>query len=173
MGEDGGDRGMRCYADGVATLKVVHLRGSERLGSNMDSNGFYANAQMTGGRTRARTKLVLALAGMFAIIRPTAASSADLVGRVANDTGEPAAGVGISVVDSSGASAGSVVSDAEGSYEIRGLKPGLYRLALKGQSVMSYVPEEGLTVNWGLSKTAPPLAMAKAGVTATDAKVSK
>ena len=174
MGEDGGDRGMRCYADGVATLKVVHLRGSGRLDSNMDSNGFYANAQMTGGRTRARTKIVsaLALAGMFAIIRPTEASSADLVGRVANDTGKPAPGVEISVVDSSGASARSVVSDAEGSYEIRGLKPGLYRLALKGQSVMSYVPAEGLTVNWGLSKTAAPLAIAKLGAT-PDAKVSK
>lgn len=161
-------------ADGVATLTVVHFRRSERLG-NMDSKGFYANAQMKGGRTRARTKVLstLAVAGMFAIIPAASASSAELVGHVANDSGEPTAGVEISVIDSSGAAAGSVVSDAEGMYEIRGLKPGLYRLALKGQSVMSYVPKEGLTVNWGLSKTAPPLAIAKAGASPMDAKISK
>jgi len=38
---------------------------------------------------------------------------------------------------------------------------------------MSYVPNEGLTVNWGLSPTAPPLAIAKAGASAPDAAVSK
>jgi hypothetical protein len=128
-----------------------------------------------GGRTRARRKplAILAIAGVFAIILATTASSADLAGRVANETGQPAAGVQVSVLDSSGAAAGSAVSDAEGSYLIRGLKPGTYTLMLKGQSVMSYVPSEGLTVNWGLSPTAQPLAVAKAGSSATDAKVSK
>jgi Carboxypeptidase regulatory-like domain len=141
----------------------------------MDFTGFKARAQLTGGRTRARTQvlLALALAGMFAIMRATAASSADLVGHVASDGGGPVAGVEISIADSSGAAAGSVVSDADGSYEIRGLKPGIYKLGLKGQSVMSYVPKEGLTVNWGLSKTAPPLAIAKLGASAVDSKVSK
>jgi uncharacterized protein YfaS (alpha-2-macroglobulin family) len=105
----------------------------------------------------------LALAGMFGIIAPMAASSADLVGHVANDSGQPAAGVQLSVLDSSGAAAGSAVSDADGSYQIRGLKPGPYTIVLMKQSVMSYVPTEGLTVNWGLSDTAPPLAVAKAG----------
>jgi len=117
--------------------------------------------------------LALALACAFAIIRPSAASSADLVGRVAHEGGEPVAGIEISVTDSSGAAAGSSISDAEGSYEIRGLKPGIYKLGMKGQTVMSYVPMEGLTVNWGLSKTAPPLAMAKLGASPTDAKVFK
>ena len=100
----------------------------------MDSNGFYANAQTKGGRTRARTKVLpaLALAGMFAIIPATVASSADLVGRVARDGGEPVAGVEISVVDSSGSAAGSVVSDSEGSYEIRGLKPGALQARAEG-----------------------------------------
>ncbi|MGH8322733.1 MAG: carboxypeptidase-like regulatory domain-containing protein [Steroidobacteraceae bacterium] len=117
--------------------------------------------------------MTLALAGIFAIIGETRASSADLVGHVANDGGQPEPGVQVSVLDSSGAPAGSVVSNAEGSYEIRGLKPGLYTIALMGQSVMSYVPDEGLTVNWGVSRTAPPLAIAKAGASLTDAKVSK
>jgi len=160
-------------ADGLATLKLVHFRRNERVG-NMDSKVFYASAHMTGGRTRARTKVLsaLAFAGIFAIIRPTPATCADLVGRVATDSGEPAVGVKVSVIDSSGAAAGLGVSDAQGSYEIRGLKPGIYTLGLKGQSVMSYVPADGLTVNWGLSKTAAPLAIAKLGAT-PDAKVSK
>jgi len=128
-----------------------------------------------GGRTRAWRKVpaIFAMVAMLAIIAAAAASSADLVGRVANDSGQLASGVEVQVIDSSGARAGSAVSDAQGSYEIRGLKPGPYTIVLRGQSVMSYVPKEGLTVNWGLSKTAPPLAIGKAGATLTDAKVSK
>jgi hypothetical protein len=115
----------------------------------------------------------LAIAGMLVIIRATAASSADLVGHVANEMGQPVAGAQVSVLASTGASAGSAVSDSEGSYEIRGLKAGAYRLMLKGETVVSYVPADGLTVNWGLSKTAPPLAIAKLGASSTDTKVSK
>lgn len=141
----------------------------------MSSNDVYRKARLMGGRTRARRKplATLAMTGAFAIIMTAAAWSADLAGHVANETGQPAAGVQVSVLDSSGAAAGSVVTDAEGSYRLRGLKPGPYTLVLKGQSVMSYVPAEGLTVNWGLSPTAQPLAIAKVGTSATDAKVSK
>ena len=141
----------------------------------MSSNGVYRKAHLMGGRTRARRKTLttLAMTGGFAVILTAPAWSADLVGHVANETGQPAVGVQVSVLDSSGAAAGSVVTDAEGSYQVRGLKPGPYTLVLKGQSVMSYVPTEGLTVNWGLSPTAQPLAIAKAGASATDSKVSK
>lgn len=147
----------------------------------MSSNGVYRKARSMGGRTRARRKplATLAMTGAFAIILTAAAWSADVVGHVANETGQPAVGIQVSVLDSSGASAGSVVTDGEGSYRVRGLKPGPYTLVLKGQSVtsylpvMSYVPAEGLTVNWGLSPTAQPLAIAKAGASATDAGVSK
>ena len=141
----------------------------------MDSNSVYRNARLMGGRTRARSRVLsaLAMAGMLVIIRATAASSADLVGHIANEMGEPVAGVQVSALTSTGASAGSSVSDTQGSYEIRGLMAGAYRLTLKGQTVVSYVPAEGLTVNWGLSKTAPPLAIAKLGASSTDTKVSK
>lgn len=130
---------------------------------------------MMGGRTRAwRSALgTLTLAGMFATAVATPASSADIVGRVADDAGEPAVGVQVSVLDSSGASASSVVSDAEGSYEVRDLKPGTYTLVLKGWSVMSYLPKEGLTVNWGLSRNAPPLAIGKVGALPMAATESK
>lgn len=141
----------------------------------MSSNGPHRKARLMGGRTRARRKplAVLAMTGVFAIILTAAAWSADLAGHVANEAGQPAAGVQVSVLGSSGAAAGSAVTNAEGSYRVRNLKPGPYTLVLKGQSVMSYVPTEGLTVNWGLSSTAQPLAIAKAGASATDAGVSK
>jgi hypothetical protein len=141
----------------------------------MSSNGPHRKARFMGGRTRARRKPLAALAmtGAFAIILTAEAWSAEVVGHVANEAGQPAAGVQVSVLDSSGASAGSAVTDAEGSYRVRSLKPGPYTLVLKGQSVMSYVPTEGLTVNWGLSSTAQPLAIAKAGASATAAGVSK
>ncbi len=176
MGEHGSDRSMLLHQrkDGGATLRIVHLRDCERLGG-MDSDSFYRNARLMGGRTRARAKVLsaLALAGMFVIILAAAASSADLVGHIANEMGQPVAGMQVSVLGSTGANAGSAVSDAGGSYEIRGLKAGAYRLTLKDQTVVSYVPEEGLTVNWGLSKTGPPLAIAKLGAPPTDATVSK
>jgi hypothetical protein len=141
----------------------------------MDSNSFYGDARLMGGRTRAQAKMTLrlALAAMFAIIPATVAWSADVVGHVANEAGQPVAGVQISLLGATGANEGSAVSDAQGSYEIRGLKAGAYRLMMKGQTVVSYVPTEGLTVNWGLSKTAPPLAIAKIGASSIDAKVSK
>ena len=141
----------------------------------MDDNSFYRNARLMGGRTHARPRVLsaFAIAGMLVIIRATAASSADLVGHVADEMGQPVAGVQVTVLASTGASAGSAVSDAQGSYEIRGLKAGAYRLTLKGETVVSYVPADGLTVNWGLSKTAPPLAIAKLGASSTDTKVSK
>ena len=127
-----------------------------------------------GGRTHARKGAFAAMtiAGIFALAAATSASGADIVGRVANDAGEPAAGVQISVLNSSGAPAGSVTSDAEGAYEIRDLKPGTYTLVLKGQSVMSYLPKEGLTVNWGLSRNGPPLAVGKVGASPSTASVS-
>jgi Carboxypeptidase regulatory-like domain len=169
-------RGVRLHgcAGGASTLRLVDFRGCERLGS-MRFIDSYLNARVTGGRTRARGKSLetLALAGMFAIITATPVLGADLVGHIANDAGQPAAGVQVSARNSSGVAAGSAVSDAEGSYEIRGLKPGAYTIAVKGQSVMSYLPEEGLTVNWGLSSTAPPIAIAKAGTSSTDTKASK
>lgn len=148
----------------------------------MDSDSLYRKARVMGGRThggnvsrrglRLMMRLIetLALTGMFAIIAASTASSANVVGRVANESGEPETGVQVSALDSSGATAGSVMSDDEGWYEIHDLKPGPYTLVLKGQSVMSYVPKEGLTVYWGLSPEAPPLAIAKVGAAPVGAK---
>lgn len=127
-----------------------------------------------GGRTHALRGAfaTLTIAGIFALAAATSASSADIVGRVTNDAGEPAAEVQVSALNSSGASAGSATSDSEGAYEIRDLKPGTYTLVLKGQSVVSYLPKEGLTVNWGLSPNGPPLAVGKVGALPSSANVS-
>jgi carboxypeptidase family protein len=140
----------------------------------MSSNGLCTNARTMGGRTHARRNAfaTLAFAAMFALVVATSASAADIVGRVANDAGEPQAEVKVSALNSSGAAAGSATSDAEGAYQIRDLKPGTYTLVLKGESVMSYLPKQGLTVNWGLSRSGPPLAVGKVGASPSTANVS-
>jgi hypothetical protein len=88
---------------------------------------------------------------------------ADLVGRVMNSRGEAVSGLTISVVNSAGVDSGKAVSDAAGRYAISNLTPGIYTLSSAGQSVMSYVGEQGLTVNWGLAPHSPPVAVATQG----------
>jgi len=100
------------------------------------------------------------------------ASCADLVGKVLNNRGDPVSGVTVSVVNSQGVAAGRAVSDANGGYAISNLTPGAYKLGCCGdQWVMSYIGEQGLTVNWGLAPRSLPVAVARLG-TAPDSTVT-
>lgn len=100
------------------------------------------------------------------------ASCADLVGRVMNSSGEPVSGVIVSVVNSAGVDAGKAVSDANGGYVISNLASGVYTLnSSGGEPVMSYIGDQGLTVNWGLAPHSPPVAIATLG-TAPDSSVT-
>jgi hypothetical protein len=97
---------------------------------------------------------------------------ADLVGRVLNSHGEPVSGVTVSVVNAADVEAGKGVSNANGGYAISNLKPGAYKLNIvPGQWLMSYIGENGLTVNWGLAPHSPPVAVATQG-TAADASAA-
>ena len=88
---------------------------------------------------------------------------ADLVGAVVNSHGEPVSGVTISVVNAAGAPAGEAVSDAKGAYTISNLSPGIYKLGSYNQWVMSYIGEQGLTVDWRLGPHSAPVAVARFG----------
>jgi carboxypeptidase family protein len=84
-----------------------------------------------------------------------------------NSRGEAVSGVTVSVVNAAAdVDAGKGISDANGAYAISNLTPGTYKLGIvPGQWVMSYIPDKGLTVNWGLAPHSP-LAVATLGTAA-------
>jgi hypothetical protein len=88
---------------------------------------------------------------------------ADIVGRVTGQ-GTPVGGLQLSVVNQAGAQIAATTSDGNGNYSFHDIPPGTYSLSLNGQSAIAYVPPNGLTVNWGVAKKFPPVALAKQGV---------
>jgi len=92
------------------------------------------------------------------------ARCADIVGRVTVQDGAPATVLQLSVVNRAGVQVAVTTPDETGSYSFHDIAPGTYSLNLNGQSAVAYVPPDGLTVNWGISKNFPPVAMAKQGV---------
>jgi hypothetical protein len=92
------------------------------------------------------------------------ARSAEIVGRVIEQGGAPATGLQLSVVNQAGVQVAETTPDGTGSYSFHDIAPGTYSLNLNGQSAVAYVPPDGLTVNWGIAKNFPPVAMAKQGV---------
>ncbi len=114
---------------------------------------------------------------LLVLIGNTPASCAELVGRMLNNRGQPVSGVTVFVENSANLEAGKAVSDANGAYAISNLKPGIYKLGAMGQWVMSYIGDQGLTVNWGFTQHAPPVAVATLGTavdnSATSASAAK
>lgn len=132
-----------------------------------------AEVEMRGGLGRKPTTrraniaaiLIASVASVLTIGQM--ALCAELVGRVLNNRGEAVAGVTVTVVNAKDVDAGKAVSDASGNYAISNLTPGTYKFNIvPGQWVMSYVPEKGLTVNWGLAPHSPPVAVATLGTAA-------
>ena len=95
---------------------------------------------------------------------------ADIVGTVADTSGAPIPGVTVSVGSQTGTHVGTATSDSLGRYAIRGLQPGTYTFSARGQSAVSYVGDNGLTVDWGVPSNAPPIATAHAGSGSADAQ---
>lgn len=91
--------------------------------------------------------------------------SADIVGQIVDQGRGPVAGLGLSLVNQAGAPIAMTKSDATGSYSFHDIAPGIYSLSFEGQSSVAYVPEDGLTVNWGIGRNSPPVAVAKRGAT--------
>jgi hypothetical protein len=91
------------------------------------------------------------------------AFGADIVGTVADPGGAPIPGVTVSAASKTGTQVATATSDSHGRYAMQGIQPGTYRLNAHGQSAVSYVGENGLTVDWGVSPTAPTIATAHEG----------
>ena len=100
------------------------------------------------------------------------AGSAALIGMVRNNQNQPVSGLKIVAKVSSGQIVSEGTTDGLGRYAVLNLRAGRYQLTLdpanspyKGQTVVSAVGTEGLTVNWLVSESAPALAMATPGTT--------
>jgi hypothetical protein len=131
-----------------------------------DSECERVREEATTTRTNIAAILIALIATSLTIGQP--ALCADLVGRVLNSHGEAVSGVTVTVVKAAAdVDAGKGISDANGAYAISNLTPGTYKFNIvPGQWVMSYIPDGGLTVNWGLAPHSPPVAVATLGTAA-------
>jgi hypothetical protein len=98
----------------------------------------------------------------------------EVAGMVVTSQGNPVAGVRIVARNLSGKVLGEAMTDSRGQYAVRNLAPDRYQITLdplnspfKGQTVVSAVGTDGLTVNWMVSQVAPALATAAVGVSGT------
>jgi hypothetical protein len=66
---------------------------------------------------------------------------------------------------SSGATVGRTVTGSDGAYAFRGLQPGAYTINSNGKSVVTYVGNDGMKVNWGVWPGAEPVVVAEPGAT--------
>ncbi|MDO8431612.1 MAG: carboxypeptidase-like regulatory domain-containing protein [Candidatus Binatus sp.] len=90
--------------------------------------------------------------------------AAEVVGRVADAGGAPIAGVAVAIKNPAGIQIGSALSDSSGRYAIHDLAPGIYTFMAGGQTAVSYVDADGLTVDWGIAPSAPAIAIAHRGI---------
>jgi hypothetical protein len=109
------------------------------------------------------------LAGLIATFAAApAALCADVSGSVSDFNGSPVANVRLSATDSAGHSGGSAMTDEHGKYQLAGLAPETYTFVLdplasgfKGGNGLAHVGERGLIIDWKISPTANPLAVAR------------
>jgi Carboxypeptidase regulatory-like domain len=92
-----------------------------------------------------------------------AVSSADIVGVIVSPAGAPVRGFRVSVQNQAGAAVGNGVTDETGRYVIHGLAPGTYTLFSQGQSAVTYVGDQGITVDWGIAPNSQIIAAARQG----------
>lgn len=123
--------------------------------------------------TKYRRDATLAAILLVTLIAPGALHAADIEGRIVDPEGQGIAGIQISVENLQGAQMAQVVSDAQGNYAVRGLANGAYNLVASGKSAVTYVGREGVTVDWGMSKTTAPIAVARRGTAATRAAAAE
>jgi Carboxypeptidase regulatory-like domain len=121
---------------------------------------------------RSMTRIVFASTVSAVVVIAFAAlsaRSADIVGQVRGQGSVSVAGLQLSVVNQAGVQIAVTTSDASGNYSFHDIAPGTYSFNLYGQSAVAYVPRDGLTVNWGVAKNFPPVALAKQGVAISSA----
>jgi hypothetical protein len=99
------------------------------------------------------------------------AFAANVAGVIADATGKPVQGMKVIAETQKSQPVQAVLTGSKGGYAIKNLTPGGYLFALepggagfkKGESVAAFVPDEGLTLDWTVSATADPIALARVG----------
>jgi hypothetical protein len=110
----------------------------------------------------AMRRLIMALMACAISFASGRAEAAQIVGRVLDAQGQPISGITVRLENARGDRIASTVSAPDGAYGLFGLSEGTYTLDVQGQSAVTYVGREGVTVNWGL-KNGAALAVAEPG----------
>ena len=99
-------------------------------------------------------------------------ATSTIVGNVVNTQKIPVPGIKILAKDSSGKLLGEAVTNAEGCYDLSNLSIGQYQLTLEplkspyqGETVVTSVGPQGLTVDWIVSESAKAIASAVPRIT--------
>jgi len=110
-------------------------------------------------------KVVAMVVGLGALVLSHVAVglSGDIVGIIVNPAGVPITGETVLVQNDEGAAVGAGASDGTGKYAIHGLAPGTYTMILKGQTAVTYVGDQGITVDWGIAANSQVIAVATQG----------
>ena len=95
----------------------------------------------------------------------------DIVGTVVGANGSPLQGAQVIVKAQNGKMMAAAITNQQGQYEIQGLNSGEYYVTLDprasnipGQTVVTNLNDNGLTVNWAASPGRQPIATAQPGV---------
>ena len=120
--------------------------------------------------TRISVVIVVAALALAMLVSPPA-WAASVSGVITDGSNKPVQGMTVIAQNQAGHPVQSAISGANGAYAMSDLKTGDYRLTLDpgklgfkaGAPVAAFVSDKGLTVNWVVSASAEPIALAHPG----------
>lgn len=117
-----------------------------------------------------RVSLAALIGCLGSVLLAAPAFCADVTGKVLNIQKQPVSGVMIKAIDSKGVIAGKVLSNDKGEYRLSGLSAGTYTYHLdplktgyKSGSAVAALSDDGLTVDWSVSRSDEAFAVASSG----------
>jgi hypothetical protein len=121
---------------------------------------------------RTHVSVVVAVAALgLTTLAALPALAANVSGLIADATGKPVQGAKVIAQTPKWQPIQTAVTGSRGEYTMKDLAPGEYRFALdpgsgagfKQGSAAAFVPDGGLTLDWTVSATADPIALARVG----------
>ena len=116
-----------------------------------------------------------ALSAALSVALVTSSYAASVGGTVSAAQGGSLGAMQVIIKDASGKVIGSATTGANGVYDINNVPPGNYQVTLdpgstgfQGQTLASYVTNDGLCLNWGVSSQSPAIGTAAPGSVCDD-----